>query len=61
MRRENLVAIEPTEKVRGDLSEKEQLFGSYEEGRYAWFLEMVEKFDTPIPAKGNRLLWEWKQ
>jgi activating signal cointegrator 1 len=42
-----------------ELSESELLFGNYELGRYAWFLEMVELFDEPIPAKGNRMLWNW--
>jgi hypothetical protein len=39
--------------------ERERIFGNYEKGRYAWFLEMVEKFDAPIPAKGSRMLWNW--
>jgi hypothetical protein len=55
-----LVAVEPVEKVRGDLSAQELLFGNYEDGRYAWFLEGVERFKMPIPAKGNRMLWEWE-
>jgi activating signal cointegrator 1 len=42
-----------------ELPETERLFGNYELGRYAWFLEMVKKFDEPIPAKGNRMLWNW--
>jgi hypothetical protein len=54
-----LVAIEPVEKVRDDLSAQELLFGNYEDGRYAWFLENVKRFEIPIPAKGNRLLWNW--
>lgn len=56
-----LVAIEPTEKVRDDLSEQEILFGNYEDGRYAWFLEVKKRFDRPIPAKGNRMLWNWEE
>ena len=36
---------------------REQLFGNYEEGRYAWHLHMVDVFEPPIPAKGNRMLW----
>ncbi len=42
-----------------ELPMRERLFGNYELGRYAWFLEMVEKFEEPIPAKGNRMLWNW--
>ncbi len=40
---------------------RERLFGNYELGRYAWFLEMVKKFDDPIPAKGNRMIWNWQE
>jgi hypothetical protein len=56
-----LVAIERAERVAGILCQRELIFGNYEEGRYAWFFEMVEKFDDPIPAKGNRMLWNWKR
>jgi activating signal cointegrator 1 len=55
-----LVHIEPTEQAAGYLCQRELIFGNYEEGRYAWFFEMIEKFDVPIPAKGNRMLWNWK-
>lgn len=47
--------------LRADVPDSELIFGNYEDGRYAWFMELVEKFDEPIPAKGNRLLWEWKR
>jgi hypothetical protein len=54
-----LVAIEETAAVRDSLSQRELIFGNYEDGRYAWFLEMVEVFEAPMPAKGNRMLWNW--
>ena len=54
-----LVAIEETSAVRDDLDEKERVFGNYEDGRYAWFLENVKRFDRPIPVKGNRMLWKF--
>lgn len=54
-----LVSIEETAAVREILSEREQIFGNYEDGRYAWFFEMVERFEEPLPAKGNRMLWNW--
>lgn len=54
-----LASIEPTDRVREILCERELLFGNYEEGRYAWHLTLVKRFETPIPAKGNRLLWNW--
>lgn len=52
--------IRPTEQAREILCERELIFGNYEDGRYAWFLEVTERFD-PIPAKGNRLLWNWSE
>ena len=55
----NLVEIEETRCTREYACEREKIFGNYEDGRYAWFLEMVEKFTEPIPAKGNRMLWNW--
>ena len=54
-----LVDIRPTDQVAESLDKRELIFGNYESGRYAWFFEMVEKFQDPIPAKGNRLLWNW--
>jgi activating signal cointegrator 1 len=52
----------PTEALGPeDLPQTERLFGNYELGRYAWFLEMVRRFDEPIPAKGNRRLWNWNE
>jgi hypothetical protein len=53
--------VEIDEPLRFALNSRERIFGNYEDGRYAWFLEMVERFDKPIPAKGNRLLWEWQR
>lgn len=55
-----LVDIQTSDQAAGFLCERELIFGNYESGRYAWFFELVEKFDEPIPAKGNRMLWNWK-
>jgi activating signal cointegrator 1 len=40
-------------------SVNEIAFGDYSEGRYAWLLEHVRSFPTPIPVKGALGLWEW--
>ena len=42
-----------------ELSDEERIFGNYETGRFAWFLQNVRPFRRPIPAKGNRLIWNW--
>jgi hypothetical protein len=55
-----LVNVEETTRVRDVLSERELIFGNYDDGRYAWALEMVGTFEKPIPAKGNRMLWNWE-
>ena len=55
----NLVSIEPTIAVRHFVDARERVFGNYEDGRFAWHLEMVARLPTPAPAKGNRLLWNW--
>lgn len=57
----DLVSIEETTVVRGDLSARELIFGNYEDGRYAWFFENVQRLDTPIAVKGNRMLWNWNR
>lgn len=55
-----LVGIsETSEMLRETINRREAIFGNYEDGRYAWQLEMVDVFEPPIPAKGNRMLWNW--
>jgi activating signal cointegrator 1 len=57
----NLLEIEETsDMLREIVSTRERIFGNYEDGRYAWRLEMIEVFEPAIPAKGNRMLWNWK-
>lgn len=34
-------------------------YGDYSEGRYAWLLDDVRRFDDPFDAQGARGLWEW--
>jgi hypothetical protein len=42
------------------ISKKEQAFGFYEDGRYAWELGDVKRMREPIPAKGQLSLWNWE-
>jgi activating signal cointegrator 1 len=55
----HLHGIEETRTVREILCDRELLFGNYEDGRYAWHLKVSTQLECPIPAKGNRLLWNW--
>jgi hypothetical protein len=57
----NLFRIEETRAVREILCKREVIFGNYEDGRYAWSMQVITRFEKPIPAKGNRMLWNWKQ
>lgn len=54
-----LLKIEPTEEVRDGINPQERVFGNYDDGRYAWHMERSIVFPKPIPAKGNRMLWNW--
>lgn len=40
------------------ISFKEEKFGWYEPGRYAWELANVRRIE-PLPAKGQQGLWNW--
>ncbi|MDT9723793.1 ASCH domain-containing protein [Xylanibacillus composti] len=42
------------------IGRKEEVFGDYTEGRYAWELTDVRKLDEPIPAKGKQRIWNWE-
>jgi activating signal cointegrator 1 len=56
-----LVSIEPTDSMFSEhLPTFEKLFGNYDAGRYAWNLEMVNRLEDPIAAKGARRLWNWE-
>jgi hypothetical protein len=43
------------------LSTKEEAFGDYRPGRYAWILADNKRLKKPVPAKGKLKLWEWKE
>jgi len=34
-------------------------YGNFEEGRFGILMTLLHKFETPIPAKGGRLIWHW--
>jgi activating signal cointegrator 1 len=43
------------------ISEREQYFGDWREGRYAWEFGNMTQLPKPIPAKGKQGLWNWEQ
>ena len=34
-------------------------YGDFTGGRFGFLMEMVEKFERPIPAKGMQGIWNW--
>ena len=49
-----------SEDIRQFLSDQEKAFGDYGPGRYAWQLASVRVLATPIPARGQQGIWDWK-
>ncbi len=41
------------------VSQREENFGDYSTGRYAWKLENLRVLVKPIPARGYQGLWNW--
>jgi hypothetical protein len=56
-----LVQAHRVEKIRDSLSPLERAIGNYGDLRFAWELEIIEVFDTPIFTRGEQGLWEWER
>jgi hypothetical protein len=55
----DLAACRRTGQIRHTLSEQEQAFGNYADGRFAWVLENVRAFDEPYRLAGQRGLFDF--
>lgn len=55
-----LVSIHYTDYLRDTVSDFELDFGNFAPGRFAWELEVTEVFQSPILARGQQGLWEWR-
>jgi hypothetical protein len=55
-----LVKVETVESALLKIKQWEQIFGDYRPGRYAWHVELVQRFVEPIPAIGKQGLWNWQ-
>jgi activating signal cointegrator 1 len=42
------------------LHPEEIVTGDFSDGRYAWEMKVKEKFENPIPAKGQQGFWYWE-
>lgn len=56
----NLLDCIPVEEIRDSLTAQERAFGNYEDGRYAWKLELLNRPDVPLLAQGKQGLWTFK-
>jgi activating signal cointegrator 1 len=54
-----LVDVIPTDKMQIETDSWESHFGDFSSGRYAWKLEKIHRFASPIPARGAQGLWNW--
>lgn len=53
-----VVDVHRVEGIRNSLRPSEKAFGNYADGRYAWQLELVKRFEKPIPMNGAQGLFE---
>lgn len=43
------------------VSDPEWTFGDFTVGRYAWQMDIIQRLETPIAAKGKLGIWEWEE
>lgn len=53
----NLIDCVPTESIRDSISEREESWGNYSDGRFAWRFESLMALETPVPFKGAQGLF----
>jgi hypothetical protein len=49
-----------TESISPSVSAHERAVGGWATGRWAWEMEVLEVFDTPIPLRGQQGLFDWE-
>ena len=55
-----LVECVRTETVLETLSEHEELWGNYDENRWAWKTDSLTQLPAPIPLVGHQGLFDWE-
>lgn len=55
-----LVGVHRVEDIRDELSHQERGFGNYQDGRYAWELNVVRVAHPPVRMKGKQGIWRWE-
>jgi hypothetical protein len=56
-----LASCRPTEIVRAVIYPQERAFGDYGDGRFAWELTHVLRFQTPVATRGFQKIWTWHE
>lgn len=46
-------------KLPHPFSDRERAFGNYEPGRFCYVFDQIRRLSEPVPAKGNRGMWDW--
>jgi len=57
-----LISCRRTEEVRSSISEREEHWGNYADGRYAWLTDpdnLIE-LSEPIPLRGRQGIFSWE-
>lgn len=52
--------VERVESIRDLISDQEDAFGNYDDGRYAWVFENPILLPEPVPVRGALGLWNWR-
>jgi hypothetical protein len=55
----DVLACRKTETIRDQISERERMYGNYDDGRYAWQTKMLRVFKEPVPLIGHQGLFGW--
>lgn len=56
-----LVSVGEAGRAVENLMPQELAFGDFSSGRFAWYLDDVERFKIPVEAKGALSFWEWNE
>lgn len=57
----DVIAAHKTERVRDQLSERERLYGDYDDGRFAMQTRLLRVLDQPFPLIGHQGLFGWAE
>ncbi len=50
----DLIDCLPTEELAKTISEREGIYGNYEQGRFGWLLENARQLEEPLPYRGSQ-------